>query len=87
MQVILKLYEDASSSKINFSVLWAGAYKNKIGQPGTIERSQFFIKILGSNFGNSILNNSNRHKISESITKKTFIWMRVRFSFGVEKDN
>ena len=29
--------------------------------------SQFFIKIFGVNFGNSILDNSNRDKISEGI--------------------
>ena len=32
--------------------------------------SQFFIEILGVNFGNSILNNSNWDKISEDIIKK-----------------
>ena len=40
IQVILKLYEDASSSKINFSkcrTVWAGAYKNKTNQPGQVE--------------------------------------------------
>ena len=47
-----------------------GAYKNRIDQPGTIEWSQFSIKMVGVNFGNSILDNSNWDKKSESITKK-----------------
>ena len=47
--VILKLCEDASSSKINFSnnkVLWTGAYKNRIDQSRQIKRSQFPLKYL-----------------------------------------
>ena len=37
IQVILNLYEDVSKSKANFSksqALQAGAYKNRIDQPG-----------------------------------------------------
>ena len=71
--MILKLYEDASSSKINFSKsqgLWAGAYENRIDQPGQMEWSQFLIKISGVNFANSILDNSNWDKTSEGIIKK-----------------
>ena len=36
IQVIFKLYEDTSSSKINFlkcRTVWVGAYKNKTNQP------------------------------------------------------
>ena len=71
--MILKLYEDASSSKINFSksqALWAGAYENRIDQPGQMEWPQFSIKIIGVNFANSILDNSNWDKTSEGIIKK-----------------
>ena len=39
--------------------LWSVAYKNRIDQPGQMEWPQFFIKILGINFGNSIFDNSN----------------------------
>ena len=41
-----------------------------INQPGNMEWSHFSIKILGTNFGNSILDNFNWDKISESIAKK-----------------
>ena len=79
--MILKLYEDASSSKINFSksqALWAGAYENRIDQPGQMEWPQFSIKIIGVNFANSVLDNSSCDKTSQGITKKTHIWNRVR---------
>ena len=72
--MILKLYEDASSSKINFSktrTLKAGAYENRIDQPGQKEWSQFSIKILAVNFGHSIHDNSNWEKISHVIIKKS----------------
>ena len=61
IQVIMKVYENESTSKITLKnqVLWAGAYKNRIDQPGQIEWSQFFIEILGVNFDNSFLHNSN----------------------------
>ena len=39
-----------------------------------MEWSQFFIKILGVNFGNSVLDNSSWDKISEDITKEIHIW-------------
>ena len=39
--------------------LWAGAYESRIHQSGQTEGSQFSIKILGVNFGNSILDNFN----------------------------
>ena len=32
--------------------------------------SQFFIKIVGERFGNSVLDNSNWDKISHGLTKK-----------------
>ena len=51
--------------------LWAGAYKNRIDQPGQMELPQFSIKILGVNFGNSILDSFNWDNISEAIIKKT----------------
>ena len=34
--------------------------------------SQYFIKILGLHFGNSVLDNSDWDKISHSLTKKIF---------------
>ena len=38
------------------------------------------IKILGVNFGNSILDKSKWDKISDGIAKKIHIWKRVRLS-------
>ena len=51
----------------------AGAYRNRTDQPGQMELSQFYIKILGVNFGNSILDDSSRDKISEGTIKKIYI--------------
>ena len=62
IQVILKLYEDASSSKINFSKSQASANS---------------IKILEVNFGNSVLDNSKWDKISEGIAKNPYLELRV----------
>ena len=45
----------------------------------------FSIKILGVSFGNSALNISNWDKISESLTKKAYIWKRVRLFLGSKK--
>ena len=65
------LYEDAYSSKINFSKAKSyGLEHIKIDQQGQMKRSQFSIKILGVNFGKSILDNSNWDKISEGIINK-----------------
>ena len=61
IQSILQLYEDASSSKINFTksqVLWTGDYKNRFYKPGAMVWSNFSIKIFGINFGNATLDNS-----------------------------
>ena len=72
IQSILKLYEDASSSKINFTkshALWAGEYKNRFDKPGTMVWSNFSNKILGINFGNATLDNSIWDMISENIKK------------------
>ena len=72
IQSILKLYEDASSSKINFTkshTLWAGDYKNRFDKPGTMVWSNFSNKILGMHFGNATLDNSIWDKISENIKK------------------
>ena len=69
---ILKLYEDAFSSKIKLSKsqdLWDGAYKNRIDEPGQVKWLQFSIKKLGVNFGYSILDNSNWNKIIEGVKK------------------
>ena len=73
IQSILKLYEDASSSKINFKsqALWTGDYKNRFDKPGAMVWSNFSIKILGINFGNTTLDNSIWDKISENIKKKS----------------
>ena len=59
---ILKLYEKAYSSKMNFSkiqTLWSRACKNRIVRPWQIVWSQFSIKILGVHFVNSVLDNNN----------------------------
>ena len=48
-QVILKLYDDAYSSKINFSKrqpLWGAAYKNGIDQPEKMKSWKFPLKYL-----------------------------------------
>ena len=77
--MILKLYEDASSSKINFSksqALWARSYKNRIDH----EIMKISIKILGVNFGNPILNNYKSDKISEVLAKEIHVWNRARLS-------
>ena len=73
MQVILKLYEKASSSKINFSE--AKSYELHIKME-LINHDKwighnFPIKILGVYFGNSILDNSNWGKINKSTIKKS----------------
>ena len=49
MQVILKLYEDASSSNISFSNSqgwWSGVYRNKIDQIRQMKWSEFPLKYL-----------------------------------------
>ena len=53
-------------------------------QPRQMKSSQVSIKVLGINFGNSILDNSNWDKISEGITKN-HIWNRVRLSLRSKK--
>ena len=72
IQVILKLYEDASSSKINFSKANPSELKHTKIELINQDKwnGQFSIAILGVNFGNSILDNSNWDKISEGIIKK-----------------
>ena len=50
IQMILKLHEDTYSSETIFpksQALWAGAYENRIDQPGQMQWSQFSVKILG----------------------------------------
>ena len=74
IQVILKLYEKASSSKINFSE--AKSYglehiKMELINHDKWNGLNFPIKILGVNFGNSILDNSNWNKLNKSIIKKS----------------
>ena len=86
--MILKQYEDASSSKINFSktrTLKAGAYENRTDQPGQKEWSKCSIKIIGVNFGYSILDNFNWEKIGHIIIKKVHIWNRVRLALRGKK--
>ena len=64
-QVILKLCQDASSSKINFSnnkALWTGAYKNRIDQSRQIKRSQFPLKYLELTLVTLFLITPNRAK-------------------------
>ena len=70
---ILKLYEKAYSSKMNFSkiqTLWARACKNRIVRPRQIVWSQFSIKILGVHFVNSVLDNNNWDIINGKKKKK-----------------
>ena len=70
----MKLYEKASSSKINLSkslALWAGSYKNRYYKPENMEWSNFSVKILGINSDNFISDNSNWDKISVNIAKKS----------------
>ena len=74
LQTILKLYEDASSSKINLTksqALWSGSYKDRYDKPGNMIRSNFSIKILGINFDNFTSDNSNWDKVSANIAKKS----------------
>ena len=74
IQVSLKLYEKASSSKINFSE--AKSYGLEYIKMELINHDKwnghnFPIKILGVNFGNSILDNSNWKKKKEGIIRKS----------------
>ena len=50
-----------------------------------MEWSQFSSKILGANFGNSILDNSNWDKVSEGVNKKFHIRNRVTLSLRDKK--
>ena len=73
----------ASSSKINFSKsqnLWDVACTNRIYKPRQMSWSQFSIKIVGVHFRNSALDNRNRDKIYDNLTKKTHIWNRMKLS-------
>ena len=77
IQVILKLYVDGSSSKMNFlkrQPLWAGTFNNRTDQPGQIEWSQLILV-------NSTFDNSSWDKISEGIIKK----IHIGNSFGPVK--
>ena len=48
--------------------------------------SQFFIKIVGESFGNSVLDNSNWDKISHSLTKKKNQYFKQSATlFGMKK--
>ena len=89
IHVVLKLYGDASISKINVSKAKPYGLEHinieLINQDKWNEWSQFFIKILGVNFGNSIPDNSNWGKVIEGIIKRTHIWNRVRISLWGKK--
>ena len=88
LQTILKLYEDASSSKINLTksqALWSGSYKDRYDKPGNTIWSNFSIKILGINFDNFTSDNSNWDKISANAAKKIHIWNKVRLSLTGRK--
>ena len=88
LQTILKIYEDASSSKINFGksqALWLGGYKDRYDKPGTMIWSNFSIKILGINFENFVQDNSNWEKIRDNTAKKIQMWNRVRLSLRGKK--
>ena len=48
--------------------------------------SQFFIKIVGERFGNSVLDNSNWDKISHGLTKKKNQYFKQSATlFGMKK--
>ena len=73
IQVILKVFENACSLKINCSKVKPYELEHmkiELINPGQMEWSQFLIKVLAVNFANSILNNSNWDTTSEGITKK-----------------
>ena len=73
LQTILKIYEDASSSKSNIKksqALWPGSYKDRCNKPGNMKWSNFSIKILGINFDNFVQDKSNWDKIRDNIAKK-----------------
>ena len=77
MQSILKLYEKASTSKINFSniqTLWAGAYKNRIDTPGQMIWSQVFIEMFGVHFANSVLYKNKWNKIKNKLLDKKIVF-------------
>ena len=69
--MIWKLYEDAYSSKINFSKIQACTISSKI---------------LGVNFGNCIVDNSKWDKISECIVKNPYLEQSETL-FERQKDN
>ena len=65
-ELILKLCEKGSSSKINFSkrqTLLAGTYKYRIHKTRQLTWLQFFIKIVEVLFGNSAHDNRSWDKI------------------------
>ena len=56
------------------SLVGLGIYKNKnsldsLDKPEQMLWSQFSYKILGTHFGNSVLNNNNWDKINDNLTK------------------
>ena len=70
LQTILKIYEDASSSKINLKksqALWSGNYKDRYDKPRNMKWSNFFIKMLGINFDNFVPDKSDWDKIRDNI--------------------
>ena len=78
--MILNLYEQASSSNINFAkfqTLWAGTYKIRIDKAGQMVWSQFSIKTFGVYFLNSVLDNNNWDRINEKLTKKSYLEQRA----------
>ena len=77
IQSILKLYEKASTSKINFSniqTLWAGAYKNRIDTPGQMIWSHVFIEMFGVHFANSVLYKNKWNKIKNKLLDKKIVF-------------
>ena len=70
LKPILKLYEKASSSITIFPKSWAPwvrAYENRTDNLGKMIWSHSFTKILGMQFGNSIINNNDWDKINDHI--------------------
>ena len=82
---LLKGYQRSFRNTIDFTTIRRSQLKDKlfkkpsliswviwkrIDKTGQMTWSQFFIKIVGESFGNSVLDNSNWDKISHSLTKK-----------------
>ena len=98
----LKGYQRSFRNTIDFTTIRRSQLKDKlfkkpsliswviwkrIDKTGQMTWSQFFIKIVGERFGNSVLDNSNWDKISHGLTKKKInISNRVQLFLGWKKN-